>query len=67
VELRSKGSKKNLFHWGAISLTTPSQFENGQRIGGGRRVMKPRESFIMHPSDLLEEELNLLGIPWENA
>jgi hypothetical protein len=29
--------------------------------------MKPRESFKMHPSDLLEEALNLLGIPWENA
>jgi hypothetical protein len=23
--------------------------------------------FRMHPSDLLEEALNLLGIPWENA
>ncbi|RLB28208.1 MAG: hypothetical protein DRG87_09820 [Deltaproteobacteria bacterium] len=23
--------------------------------------------FRMHPSDLLEEALDLLGIPWENA
>lgn len=23
--------------------------------------------FRMHPSDLLEEALSLLGIPWENA
>ena len=45
--------------------------------GGGDCLMVDADStyfylddevvFRMHPSDLLEEALNLLNIPWENA